>query len=58
MKTNDKCKAIDDVADYFRNSAENMSPEQDNETIDHLDKSCIYPIKLVTLNAFTDMAGE
>lgn len=56
MRTTE-CKALETIIDYYQECGKH-TPEQDNEPVDHLDKSSIYPVELMTLNAFPAMGDK
>lgn len=49
-----ECEALESIISYYRECGKHV-PEQDNEPVDHRDNSSIYPVKLITLNAFPAM---
>ena len=56
MRTTE-CKALENIIGYYR-ECKKHAPEQDNEPADHRDKSSIYPVRLITLNAFPAMDNK
>ena len=49
-----ECEVLENIIDYYRKYGKHV-PEQDNEPVDHQDKSSIYPVRLITINAFPAM---
>ena len=59
-----ECKALESVGmtleniiGYYQECGKHI-PEQDNESVDHRDESSIYPVELMTLNAFPAMGDK
>lgn len=50
-------KALGNIIDYYKECGKHV-PEQDNEPVDHRDESSIYPVELITLNAFPAMGDK
>lgn len=56
MRTTE-CKALGNIIDYYKECGKHVL-EQDNEPVDHRDESSIYPVELITLNAFPAMGDK
>lgn len=56
MRTTE-CKALGNIIGYYQECGKH-TPEQDNEPTDHRDNSSIYPVDLITLNAFPAMGDK
>lgn len=56
MRTTE-CKALENIIGYYQECGKH-TPEQDIEPIDHKDNSSIYPVELITLNAFPAMGDK
>lgn len=56
MRTTE-CKALGNIIDYYKECGKHV-PEQDNEPVDHRNNSSIYPVELMTLNAFPAMGDK